>query len=150
MSERLKVIFDTQVFLRALIKRTSLSARISAVEWKGYYTLYVSDAIEAEVVDVLNRPELRSRFPQITDELVQATLNDLRQAKRVTPESVEAVSRDPKDDKFLACAKAATANYLVSEDKDSLVLKQYHSTQIVNVASFLTVLEQRKAASDQQ
>jgi putative PIN family toxin of toxin-antitoxin system len=141
VSDKLKVVFDTQIFLRALIKRTSFSAKIASEDWKGYYTLYFSDAIEGEITDVLNRPEIRSKFPQITDELVQGTLDDLRQAKRVNPDTVEAVSRDPKDDIFLACAKVAGANYLVSEDKDLLVLEQYHNTKIVGVGMFLSVLE---------
>ena len=33
------------------------------------------------------------------------------------------------------------ADYLVSEDNDLLVLKQHYTTQIVNSAAFLSVLE---------
>ena len=44
---------------------------------------------------------------------------------------------------FLACAKAAKASYLVSEDNDLLVLKQYEDTSIVNALDFLTILETR-------
>jgi predicted nucleic acid-binding protein len=35
----------------------------------------------------------------------------------------------------------ADADYLVSEDKDLLVLEKHHRTQIVGVAAFLSVLE---------
>jgi putative PIN family toxin of toxin-antitoxin system len=143
MSEKLIVIFDTQIFLRALIRRTSLPARISSPEWKGYYVLCVSDAIEAEVLDVLHRPQIRDRFPQITNELVQQTREDLLQTRRITVEKVEAVSRDPKDDMFLACAQAAQADFLVSEDKE-LVLEQHHTTRIVTVSTFLSILEARR------
>ncbi|MGH2470091.1 MAG: putative toxin-antitoxin system toxin component, PIN family [Chloroflexota bacterium] len=50
------------------------------------------------------------------------------------------VSRDSKDDKFLATAVAAGANYLVSEDEDLLVLKNHQGVQVVNIAAFLAVL----------
>lgn len=56
------------------------------------------------------------------------------------------VSRDPQDDKFLATAEAAGANYLVSEDKDLLVLGDYRGTRIVNAATFLGVLERGQEA----
>lgn len=144
MSEKLKVVFDTQIFLRALIKRTSISAKVSSIEWKEHYILCVSDAIEAEVTDVLTRPEIRARFPQITDELVEQTLAEIKQANRINVEVVEPISRDPKDDMFLACAKVAKADYLVSEDNDLLVLKQHHNTQIINVLVFLSILQQHR------
>ncbi|MBZ0298503.1 MAG: putative toxin-antitoxin system toxin component, PIN family [Anaerolineae bacterium] len=140
MSDKLKAVFDTQIFLRALIKSASVNARITSLEFRNSFVLYISDAIEAEIVEVLNRPRIRSKFPQITDDLVAGTLSDLRQAQRVTVDVVEQVSRDPKDDMFLACAKAAEADYLVSADNDLLVLEQYGSTRIVDAVTFLDVL----------
>jgi predicted nucleic acid-binding protein len=35
----------------------------------------------------------------------------------------------------------AQADYLVSEDKDLLVLRQHHTTRILNAAAFLSTLE---------
>lgn len=51
------------------------------------------------------------------------------------------VARDPKDDKFLATARAAGAPYLVTEDNDLLVLGQYEGVQIVTMATFLGLLD---------
>ena len=146
MSETLKVVFDTQIFLRALINPKSICAKIAPSYWRTQYRLYVSDAIEAEVMDVLNRAKVRQKFPQISNELVNETGRILsEEAERVSVESVEAVARDPKDDIFLACAKAAQAHYLVSEDNDLLVLNTYGSTSIVNALRFLEILENRKS-----
>lgn len=39
----------------------------------------------------------------------------------------------------------AEATYLISEDKDLLVLQRYGETQIINVAAFLNILEQQPA-----
>ncbi|HEX5415280.1 MAG TPA: putative toxin-antitoxin system toxin component, PIN family [Chloroflexota bacterium] len=49
------------------------------------------------------------------------------------------VSRDPKDDKFLATALAAAADYLVSEDADLLVLCEYGGIPIVDARTFLNI-----------
>jgi len=58
---------------------------------------------------------------------------------------VPAVSRDPQDDKFLACVRSAGADYLVTEDKDLLVLEEYEGTRICQPAEFIALLEARRA-----
>lgn len=142
---RIKAVFDTQIFLRALVNRNSISGRL-AFEWEQDYTLVSCDQIDAEVFDVLTRSKLRRKFTKITDELVANVMSKLARAYRVTvdTEHIERICRDPKDDIFLACAKVAEANYLVSEDNDLLVLQQHHGTKIVNVVTFLNILEKLK------
>ena len=49
--------------------------------------------------------------------------------------------RDPKDDKFLACAVEGNAHYLVSSDKDLLDMKFHRGVAIVNPGQFLLALE---------
>lgn len=46
------------------------------------------------------------------------------------------VSRDPDDDKFVGCAKDAKALYIVSGDKDLLVLGHYENIEIVTAKEF--------------
>lgn len=136
------VVFDTQIFLRALISRRSPSHRL-LVDKNHAYVLHVSEGIIDEVLDVLTRPKLRGKFPQISDEDVDFVRRMLSRAIQIplTSDEIEPVCRDPKDDIFLAVAKKAGADYLVSEDKDLLVLKQYVETQIVTVTAFLEVLK---------
>ncbi len=143
----IKVVFDTQIYLRSLINSRSACGRL-VFEWDACYLLYVSQEIEQEILDVLNRLKIRSRFPQITDERVAYIASRLAKAERVTlnQADIEPICRDPKDDIFLACAKVAEAAYLVSEDNDLLVIKQHYDTQILNVAAFLTLLETRFTA----
>ena len=49
--------------------------------------------------------------------------------------------RDPKDDKFLACAAEGAAHYLVSSDRDLLEMRRYRGVAIVNPGQFLLALE---------
>ena len=71
---------------------------------------------------------------------MDAVVTRLSGAESVNLGEVEAVSRDPKDDIFLACAKVSNAQYLVSEDKDLLVLNPYEGIQIINALEFLQIL----------
>ncbi len=50
---------------------------------------------------------------------------------------VRGVSSDPDDDKFLACALEARADYIVTGDPDLLFLKYYHVVNILNPRDFL-------------
>jgi predicted nucleic acid-binding protein len=51
-----------------------------------------------------------------------------------------AVPRDPDDDKIIACALAAGAEYLVSRDRDLLSLGSYAGITIIAPERFLRVL----------
>jgi predicted nucleic acid-binding protein len=62
---------------------------------------------------------------------------------------VPPVSRDPQDDKFLACARSAEAEYLVTEDKDLLVLEEYESTRVCQPAEFIALLEAKRTPTEQ-
>lgn len=136
----IKAVIDTQLFLRAAINRSSLPARL-IFDLRSRYQLVVSLEVSAEITNVLNRPELRAKFQTLTDEVVQEITTLLQAAEVVTPDEVEAISRDPKDDIFLACAKASSAQYIVSEDKDLLVLNPYEGIQIINALDFLRILQ---------
>ena len=145
MNPKPKVVFDTQIYLRALINYRSGCGKL-VLEQQTDYDLLTSQGINDEVMDVLTRSSIRKKFPQISDEDVQRIGQALRSATLVEVQStdIEPVCRDPKDDMFLACAKTAKADYLVSEDNDLLVIGQHYTTAIVNVATFLTILEKRR------
>ena len=46
-------------------------------------------------------------------------------------------SRDPDDDKFINCAKSSGAKYVITEDKDLLVLEEVEGIKLLTVADFL-------------
>ena len=147
MSTLLRAIFDTNVFLRAWINPRSRCGRLLD-EFAEDYELILSPAIIREILEVLHRPRLRAKFPQITQLDVARIISLFEGARVVEPEDVPPVSRDPADDKFLACAKLAKADYLVTEDKDLLVLEEYADSRICRPAEFIQLLETRRAQAD--
>lgn len=136
----IKAVFDTNVFLRALINPHSRCGRLLD-EFASDYELVLSPAIIREVLEVLHRPRLRAKFPQIAQLDVARIIALFEQAQVVEPLEMPAVSRDPEDDKFLACARSAGAEYLVTEDKDLLVLEVYEGARICQPAEFIAMLE---------
>ncbi len=137
----MKVVFDTVVFVRSLINPYSRWG--SAVfRHADYYTLFLSRPILEEILDVLRRPELTRKFRSLEQMDTARVIEILGQARVVEVAEMPRASRDPKDDKFLATARAAGAEYLLSEDQDLLVLGEYEGVKIVDTTAFLRVLEQ--------
>jgi putative PIN family toxin of toxin-antitoxin system len=149
VSATLKVVFDTQIYLRAFGNPSSACGRLLS-DWTPYYILHWTDAIEVEILDVLSRPKVRAKFPSISDETEVRVKEILAKGiyVEVQPSDLEPICRDPKDDIFLACAKVAQADYLISEDNDLLVIRQHHTTHIIKVAAFLNILEQQANKND--
>jgi putative PIN family toxin of toxin-antitoxin system len=136
----IKAVLDTNVFLRALINPHSRCGRLLD-KFADDYVLVLSPAIIREVLEVLHRPRLRAKFPQITQLDVTRIITLFAQAHVVEPQSAPSISRDPGDDKFLACARLAGAEYLVTEDKDLLVLEAHEGTRICQPAEFIALFE---------
>ncbi len=91
---------------------------------------------------MLRRPELTRKFRSLQGMDLARILDLLSQAKIVAVSATPAVSRDAKDDKFLATARAAGAEYLVTEDEDLRLLGEYEGIEIVDATTFLRLLEQ--------
>ena len=136
----MNVVFDTVVFVRSLINPHGRWGR-AVFDQVDSYTLFLSKPILAEILDVLSRPELTRKFRSLRGMDMARVIEILGQAQAVDVEAIPKASRDPKDDKFLATARAAGAEYLVSEDKDLLVLEEYEGVKIVDTLIFLRILE---------
>ena len=54
------------------------------------------------------------------------------------------IAEHPADDKFIECAQAAGANYIVSGEKHLLEAVRYKKTQIVLVKKFLQLMENKR------
>ena len=89
--------------------------------------------------------EIINEYEEIVEEMIdrkQGHLNRTILAPLIqTMEIIEPVShievcRDPDDDKFLECAKDSHAIYVVSGDKDLLVIEKYENIQIVTAKDF--------------
>ena len=58
-----------------------------------------------------------------------------------TPGALHGVCRDPNDDMVVECAVVASAELIVSGDKDLLSMKRYKSIRIVSARAFLRAID---------
>ena len=96
---RPEAVFDCNLFFRAAIQNHGYAYRCVLLLDFPRFTLFYSQQILDEINDVLRRPSLRQRFPQLTDENIDDLLQKLEhQAVKITnvPETFR-YSRDPED-----------------------------------------------------
>lgn len=139
-----KVVFDTVIFVRALLNLHSLYGRLIFEYFKSY-RLFLSAQLIEEILEVLGRKEIINRFhlrevdyPKAIARLLKA----ISYAEIVRIDQIPAISRDSQDDKFLVTAKEAEAHYLVSADNDLLDLKEYEGIKIITAEEFLNIIQQ--------
>lgn len=136
----MRVVLDTVVFVRGLINPFGPCGQI-AFPHASRFELVLSEPMLVEILEVLRRPELTRKFRSLAERNTERVLAILGEATVVELSSIPAVSRDPKDDTFLATALAAQADYLVSEDIDLLDLGTHGSTAIVTCREFIAILD---------
>ncbi|MFZ0516883.1 MAG: putative toxin-antitoxin system toxin component, PIN family [Acidobacteriaceae bacterium] len=106
----LRLVIDTNVIVSAALKPESLQRTTFLIALRKPCRLYVSEPILEEYADVLSRPELGIR-KGIRLQLLQLIKN---QCRMVVPARRLEVAGDPDDNRFLECADAAGADYLIT------------------------------------
>jgi putative PIN family toxin of toxin-antitoxin system len=98
--------------------------------------LFLSPPILEEYAEVLKRPKF-----QFDTRRVDRLLRDLTHAATmVTPEGRISASPDESDNRFLECAHASGADYLVTGNKRHFPFPAYEDTVIVSPAEFAQIV----------
>ena len=108
----------------------------------GIVYLFTSNALVAEFSEVIERPHLDRKFSEAnaTRRRLVSDYQAIVTVVNVAP-LAERVSRDFDDDEVLACALAADCEFIVTGDKDLLVLSEYRGIRILNPTDFLAEIE---------
>lgn len=143
----LRVVIDTSTLVSYVLGKSVLLSRLIDAWRSGRFVLVTSPATRAELAQVLARPGIRSRTLVPLEEMVVG----LERFSEIVPGilSASGVCRDPKDDKFVACAVEGNVHYLVSSDADLLALRWHREIAIVNPGQFLLAMEIHSLSPDQ-
>ncbi|MEO0014945.1 MAG: hypothetical protein RLZZ535_3334 [Cyanobacteriota bacterium] len=123
MSSKIRYVFDTNVIISSVLFETSNPSKAFL------YALHHGEVLlSLEVLEELNDVFGRKKFDRFVtseerDEFLETFIE-----RAILVEIVEKirVCRDPKDDKILDLAINGQATYIVSGDKDLLVLNPFH------------------------
>lgn len=141
MSE-LRVVVDTNVLVSGLfgIKNSPSSQILKAIRTQKII-LVTSPLILEEISEVINRERIVKLTKMSEDERINFMDKLIERCDVTQGEQLsQLVGRDIKDDKFLACAVEAVANYIVTGGEDLLILKEFLGIKIVTPREFLKIL----------
>jgi hypothetical protein len=132
-----RVVVDTNVFISSLLNTEGNPRKVIDLWRFEKMTLCISKEILAEYFAVLGRFGM-SEEPE-GGELVQLFQKRYNQVFLTSVPTVLAISEDPADNKFIECAVAADAKYIISGDRHQLNLKVFKGIRILPPTEFLKV-----------
>lgn len=130
LSTKPRVVVDTNVILSAILYGGIPKKVIGCVQ-KNRVIMLLSPEIEKEIVTQF------TAFSPSPDAYILLQILLERHSVKILPRKAVHKSRDPKDDMFLTLCFAGHADYLVTGDKDLLVLRKFGSTVILTPRQFL-------------
>lgn len=140
MTRKPRVVLDSVVAVSSFLTAGLTAELVLLCEEK--VDLYTAEKILQEIRYVLlAKPHIRNRYDYTATEVdvFVAYLQENSTIIEQLPE-ISVIERDPKDDMIIACAVAASANYIVSRDRDLLDLGNYQHIQIVTPEDFMPTL----------
>ena len=133
----MRAVVDTNILIRALIRPQGTVGPMISRLAQNEYTLVYSIPLRNELIAKLALPRIRQKY-HIGDAQVEALLDLIAlRGELVTPTRAVQVCRDPKDDMIIEAALAGAAEYVVTGDKDLLVLKKFETVRFVTPRVFL-------------
>jgi putative PIN family toxin of toxin-antitoxin system len=135
VAELVKAILDTNIIVSPVINPVGIPANIVSIGIAQKFLICYSDEILEEYREVLSRGKFRLPPPA-----VGALIADIeRSGQNFSPQRKLPVCRDPDDDKFLGCAEAANAHYLVTGNQRHFP-SSYPATTVLTPRQFITIL----------
>lgn len=134
----MRIVIDTNVLISGIIFGGKPSKIIELLFGKK-----ISVFASPEMVD-----EYKIIYGELGERYAKRTHNELNEiinSMNILPSHshIEAC-RDPDDNKFIECAIDNRCIYIVSGDKDLLVLEQYEDIGILTVSEFLEQYEKKR------
>jgi putative PIN family toxin of toxin-antitoxin system len=129
-----KVVLDTNILVSALLFSGELSEIVDL--WKkGWIIPVLSRETFEEFKAVLEYPKFSLTWQEIKV-IIEEEVLPYFEVIEVT-DNIKEICRDVDDDKFIACAVSASADFIVTGDKDLLDLSKYKSVKIISASVLL-------------
>ncbi len=131
----LRLVLDTNIVVSAALRPDGLQRTVLLLAMTKPARLYVTRAILEEYREVLARPEFKIRRG-LQQQLLQIIKNHAHLVAAVR--TIQA-AKDPGDNKFLECADAARADYLITGNQRHFP-KFWKQTKIITSREFIGIV----------
>ena len=133
----MRIVLDTNVLLISIPKTSPYRPIFDAII-EGHYTLVITNEILSEYVEILSR----HITPSIAANIARLLINLESVEYQEVYYKWQLIEKDPDDNKFVDCAIASNAKYIVTEDKHFTPLKKiaFPKIAVIDADDFLEVL----------
>lgn len=131
----LRLVIDTNIVVSAALKPDGLQRTVLLLALSKPARLYVSKAIMDEYREVLGRRKMNIAKGH-RQQLLQLIENRFH---AVTPSRPLQVTTDPDDNKFLECADAARADYLITGNQKHFP-RFWKKTKVITSHEFIDIV----------
>ena len=131
------IVLDTNCLIMAVSSRSNYH-KIWKSFLAGDFCLCISNEILEEYAEVISR-----NISVEAARYVLFTIMERRNVKQITPSyKWQLIQADPDDNKFVDCAIAANAKFIVTEDHHFNILKNvsFPKVAVINIDNFLKEL----------
>ncbi len=133
----MRVVFDTNIFISALVTPGGSGARAMQRILRGKDRLYVSRELVDEVLVVLAR-----KFARDAQALSRTAIFLSELGQLVVAAATVSVLADETDNRILECAIAAGAELVVTGDRAMLELGEFAGVRMISLRDYLAIEEQ--------
>jgi uncharacterized protein len=128
----LKIVLDTNVYIQSFMRPGSfLDQLIRRAAIVGLVKIFTSEEI---LLELQHKVEKKFGFTPVRSvellELCRILTTTVAPTRRVN-----AIERDPDDNKIIECALEAKADIIITADKDLLQLKEFEGIKMVHPAN---------------
>ncbi len=133
----MRVVIDTNVLLVIVPSQSKYNLIYQSFK-RGDFKILISSDIVLEYEE-----QLKNRYPTISinEELTNIIYSPY--AEQITPNyNWQLITSDPDDNKFVDCAIAAQADYIVTNDRHFDILSQipFPKVEVISIQQFETIL----------
>ncbi len=140
MGKKVKVVFDTNVWLSIFSKKT-LGREFSQLFEKGI-EIYITEEILKEISKVSVYPKIIELMEKSGTNRKEILRNIVENSMLIRPKfKLKTIKEDVEDNKFLDCALQAKADFIISGDKHLLKLGKFRATKILTPKEFLEIVK---------
>ncbi len=131
-----KVVLDTSVIVAGVLT-SGPAGKILDLYRQNKFKLFISPQILQEIKTTLSKTKITKNYHLEEARVEQLVAELLEQGELTVPKEEVTICRDPFDNHVLSLVKTAGAKFLVTYDKDLLVLKEFATAKIVSPKDFL-------------
>ena len=140
----MKITIDTNVLISGSLWTGASDKILEKIENKEI-DLILSNDIIGEFSEVLNYEEIKNKIIDKGLEIKRTVEKIISFSTIIEPsEKLDVITEDPDDNIILECAVEGNVDFIISQDKHLLNLKEFRGIKIMNPTDFLREVDKSK------